>query len=93
MTKVGLHFQARGAFSGFRELVSRRAKRLGLDSSQFLQCDLPADLQKRLDEVLDAASREQRSRIDEVPGLVTSPAPGTTSEALQGSQGPPEGAS
>jgi hypothetical protein len=50
----------------FRELVAKRAHRLGLDSIQFLQCDLPVDLQTRLDEVLDAASKEQRSRIDDV---------------------------
>lgn len=50
----------------FRDLVAKRARRLGLEGIQFLHCDLSVDLQKRLDELLDAASKEQRSRIDDL---------------------------
>lgn len=56
----------------FMELVARRGHRLGLDDIRFLHCALPIELQSRLDEVLDAASKEQRSRIDDMPSVTAS---------------------
>lgn len=47
---------------GFRELIRKRGKRIGLDGIDLLRCHLPDDLQRQLHETLDACSGEQRSR-------------------------------
>lgn len=48
--------------AGFRDLILRRSKRLGTNGIDFHYCQLPSGLQKRLNEILDACRREQRSK-------------------------------
>jgi hypothetical protein len=48
----------------FRQLAMKRTKRYGTDGIEFLFCQLPDDIQRRLNENLDASSREQRNRSD-----------------------------
>jgi hypothetical protein len=47
--------------SGFRELVGRRANRIGIHDIQMLVCQLPPELEELLTHVLDQASSEQRA--------------------------------
>lgn len=46
---------------GFRDLIGRRAKRMGIDDIQLLVCELPPGLKELLKQVLDEASREQKA--------------------------------
>ena len=46
----------------FRALVMRRSARLGTGGIEFIFCQLPPDLDRQLNEHLDASSREQRTR-------------------------------
>jgi hypothetical protein len=45
----------------FCGLIHRRASRLGIESIETVVCTLPSDLQKRLIEILDKASYEQKA--------------------------------
>ena len=47
--------------AGFRELVSRRAARFGIESIDMMVCMLPPNLAKLLRGILDEASNEQRA--------------------------------
>ncbi len=49
---------------GFRELVARRAKRLGVIRIEFIDCPLPKNLQQQLVATLDSASLEQKASND-----------------------------
>ena len=46
---------------GFRDLIRRRGRRVGAGDIRMLVCPLPAEMRNKLEEVLDAASWEQRS--------------------------------
>ena len=48
----------------FRQLAMKRTERYGTKGILFLLCRLPDDLQRMLNENLDASSREQRNRND-----------------------------
>jgi len=47
---------------GFRDLILRRAKGLGIETIETFICPLTGDLQRGLDNALDTASYEQRAR-------------------------------
>ncbi len=47
----------------FRDLIRTRSKRIGCGGIDFVHCVLPNELQRQLDDVLDSASTEQRSRV------------------------------
>ena len=46
----------------FCDLVQKRGVRMGIDSVEFIVCELPEEFRGRLDAVLDAASAEQLRR-------------------------------
>jgi hypothetical protein len=46
----------------FRELIRTRSKRIGREGIEFVYCELPSEMQRQLDGVLDVASAEQRTR-------------------------------
>ena len=48
----------------FRQLAMKQTKRFGTDGIEFLFCQLPEDLQRLLNDNLNASSREQRNRND-----------------------------
>lgn len=49
--------------ASFRDLVTKRAKRLGISQIEMLVCPLPRPMRSRLIKVLDEASLEQRGRL------------------------------